>query len=265
MTGQQERFYAFANGIKLHYIEFGSGELAVLVIPGITSPAITWSFIAKRLASFAHVYVLDVRGRGLSDHRPGLSYMLDDYAADADGLLESIGVPSAAVLGHSMGARIGIRMAVRHPKRVGRLLLVDPPMGGPGRRTYPTPLQFYLDDIDAAEQGKAINTPSHWTEEQAKIRSEWLPTCSVESVAESYRGFHEEDIHANFPSINCPTLMLCAEEGGVVTGEDVDEISKLNPSIRTRRMSGVGHMIPWDDLDQFVSSVEEFIAETPTV
>ena len=53
--------------------------------------------------------------------------------------------------------------------------------------------------------------------------------------------------------------------GTVVTGEDVDEISKLNPSIRTRRMSGVGHMIPWDDLDQFVSSVEEFIAETPTV
>jgi len=260
---QQTKFYVVANGIKQHYLEFGFSGPPLLIIPGITSPAAMWAFVAERLAHHAHVYVMDVRGRGLSDHSPGLSYTFDDYAADADALLDCLGISSAIVLGHSLGARSGIRLAGQHPARVNRLIMVDPPMSGRGRRSYPRPLSFYLDAIRAAERGESISAPTHWTGEQVQVRTQWLPTCSDEAVIASIDEEQNESVHAEVSGIQCPALMLCADQGGVVADEDIDEIRDNNPKLQVRRMSGVGHMVPWDDLEQFISLVKEFIEVPP--
>ena len=72
----------FANGIRQHYLRYGGFGSAVILIPGITSPAITWGFVAERLAERYDVYVLDVRGRGLSSTGPDLDYGLNAMAAD---------------------------------------------------------------------------------------------------------------------------------------------------------------------------------------
>ena len=55
-----------ANQVRLHYLRYGGKGHALVLIPGITSPAITWGFVAEKLAQFFDVYVLDIRGRGLS-------------------------------------------------------------------------------------------------------------------------------------------------------------------------------------------------------
>lgn len=55
-----------ANGIRQHYLRYGGQGPALILIPGITSPAITWGFVAERLGEKYDTYVLDVRGRGLS-------------------------------------------------------------------------------------------------------------------------------------------------------------------------------------------------------
>jgi N-formylmaleamate deformylase len=259
MSGQT-RFYAFANGVKLHYLERGAGGPDVLLIPGITSPAITWAFVADRIAEFAHVYVMDTRGRGLSDQRPGLSYTLDDYAADADGLLESLGLKSAILLGHSMGGRIGIRMAARYPGRVKEMILVDPPISGPGRRPYPMPLQYYLDNLDKAQRGEPIQASPRWNEQQVRLRAEWLPTCSIEAIAASHRGLQDEDIHGDLQNIRCKTLLIYAEQGGTISDADAAEfVGKLSGGSKMR-LDGVGHMIPFDDLELFMSAIRPAIA-----
>lgn len=61
--------HCMANGIRLHYLEFHSGpdQTPILLLPGITSPAMTWSFVAERLATTHRVFALDIRGRGLSE------------------------------------------------------------------------------------------------------------------------------------------------------------------------------------------------------
>ncbi|MGE4012351.1 MAG: alpha/beta fold hydrolase, partial [Alphaproteobacteria bacterium] len=78
------------NDVRLHYLEFGSAGQPLLLLPGITSPAITWAFVSERLAQWLHVYTLDIRGRGLSEQRPGLGYRLNDYALDAKGVIEKL-------------------------------------------------------------------------------------------------------------------------------------------------------------------------------
>jgi N-formylmaleamate deformylase len=266
-VAEQSRFYVSVNDVKLHFLEYGSGSPVVLLLPGITSPAITWGFVAERIAEFARVLVLDNRGRGLSDQRPGLNYGLDDYAADAVGLLRELDVRDAVVLGHSMGARIGIRLTANHPERVAKLVLADPPVSGPGRRPYPSPLEQYLKRIDAASRGETVppsTRPTPETPEQARLRVEWLPTCSREAVIASYQSFDEEDIFGDLPRITCPTLLLYAELGGTITDDEANEIVRLPGVATSRKLEGVGHMMPWYDLEQFIEAIRPFIAGSST-
>ena len=58
--------YYRSGDVRLHYLAYGEGP-PVVVVPGITSPAITWGFVAEQLADEYRLLVLDVRGRGLSD------------------------------------------------------------------------------------------------------------------------------------------------------------------------------------------------------
>ncbi|KAA9166273.1 alpha/beta hydrolase, partial [Delftia sp. BR1] len=101
-----------ANGIRQHYLRYGGAEGeraqrdAVILIPGITSPAVTWGFVAEHLGRQFDTYVLDVRGRGLSSSGPGLDYSLDAQAADVAAFAQALGLQRWALVGHSMGGRI---------------------------------------------------------------------------------------------------------------------------------------------------------------
>lgn len=252
------------NGIRLHYMEIAGNGPPLILLPGITSPAITWQFVGERLADFAHVHILDNRGRGLSSSGSDLTYRLEDHAADTAALIDSLGLSGAVVVGHSMGARIALKLAAAHPDCLGRMVLVDPPVTGPGRPPYPIPLQWYLDGIDAACRGEETDASSpllaSWSAEQIAVREEWLPTCDKTAVAETHRLFHHEDIHALMPAAACPTLLVYAENGNTVTDADAEEIVGTMPDCRAVKMAGVGHMIPWDDLDGFVDVVRPFVS-----
>jgi N-formylmaleamate deformylase len=257
---QQSRFYIAAKGIKLHFLQYGTTGPQVLLIPGITSPAITWGFVGERLARSARITILDNRGRGLSDQRPGLGHGTTDYADDAAGVIERLGLAPAIVLGHSMGARVAARLAAQRPDLVSRCILADPPVSGPGRRPYPSPLQKYLDDIDAASRGEAFPANPKFNEAQNRMRREWLPTCSKEAVRLSHAAFHEDDMFADLPKIGCTALLVYAGQGGVIADTDAAEVTSVLPDGRAVKINHVGHMMPFEDLDAFVKAIEPFIA-----
>ena len=257
----QSRFYVQSNGIKLHFLQYGASGPQVLLLPGITSPAITWGFVGERLGRHARITILDNRGRGLSDQRPGLGHTTSDYADDAAGVIEALGLSPAIVLGHSMGARIAARLAARRPDLLHRCIHADPPVSGPGRRPYPSPLQKYLDDIDAASCGEAISTNPKFSDAQIRMRREWLPTCNKEAVRLSHAAFHEEDMFAGLPKIACPTLLVYAGQGGVITDADAAEVVSLLKNPSKIKIDHVAHMLPFEDLDAFVAAVQPFIEQ----
>lgn len=82
-----------ANGVRQHYLRYGGARAdrdPVILLPGITSPAITWGFVGERLGRAFDVYVLDVRGRGLSEASVDLDYSLDAQAKDVIALAEAL-------------------------------------------------------------------------------------------------------------------------------------------------------------------------------
>lgn len=255
-------------GVRLHYLEHVNDRPPLIVVPGITSPAVTWDFVSDRLAEFCHVFTLDNRGRGLSSSGPELDYRLADYARDVAGLIEALGLERPHVLGHSMGARIAIKLASTAPDAIGRLVLADPPVTGPGRRAYPLPLEWYLDSIDQAARGEGEDTIrevlANWTDEQVSLRMQWLPSCDKTAIEQSYRSFNDEDIHVLLPEVRAPTLLIHAELGGTVSEQDATEIVAAIPDARAVRIDGAGHMIPWDDLDAFIAATRDFIAGVPS-
>jgi N-formylmaleamate deformylase len=252
-----------ANGIRQHYLRYGGKGRPVVIVPGITSPAITWGFVAERFGRHFDTYVLDVRGRGLSEASDALDYSLDACAADIAGFVSALGLTQYALVGHSMGARHGIRMASRFDTGLERLVLVDPPVSGPGRRPYPAQLPWYIDSIRLMKKGAGMEalrpfSPT-WTDQQLRLRSEWLHTCDERAVKASYDGFHEDDIHADLPKLKVPTLLMLAGKGGVILPEDVAEIQRLQPSISAVCVETAGHMIPWDDEEGFYRAFGDFL------
>ena len=247
-----------ANGIRQHLLHYPGPGPQLLLIPGITSPAITWGFVAERLAERFDVHVLDVRGRGLSEAGE-LDYSLDAMAADALALIAAAGLMSPVILGHSMGARTAIRAARINPTAIGQLVLVDPPVSGPGRRVYPFPWNWYEDSIRLAAKGCSGEEmrqfcPS-WSDEQNALRAEWLHTCQLSAIRTAYDGFHSDDIHADLANITLPVPLVGAGGAPVIEPNDVAVIQALAPQTEVRVVERAGHMIPWDDLEGFLGAV----------
>lgn len=252
-----------ANGIRQHYLRYGGQGPALILIPGITSPAITWGFVAERLGERYDTYVLDVRGRGLSSSGPALAYDAETCAQDVNAFATALKLDSYSLIGHSMGARFALRAAVLQPAGVRRLVLVDPPVSGPGRRDYPGKWPWYVDSIRQslsgmdAEQMRAY-CPT-WSEEQRQLRAEWLHTCYEPAIQRAYEDFHQVDSHRDYPDLSMPTLLMVAGLGGVILPEDEAEIRRLQPEITLAHVANAGHMIPWDDFDGFFHALGDFL------
>jgi len=252
-----------ANGIRQHLIRWDgpAGAPQMLLVPGITSPAVTWGFVAERLAERFEVHVLDVRGRGLSE-TGDLDYTLDAMADDAIAIARSMDRP--VLLGHSMGGRIAIRANARDAAPFAGYLIVDPPMSGPNRRAYPSKWPWYGDSIVMAARGcSAEDMRSYcptWSDEQLALRAEWLHTCNWGAIRIAFDGFHTDDIHQDIPKIEKPARLVIAGGATVVDGDDRKEIAGLNPAIEQRVVPDAGHMIPWDNLEGFLSAVMDFEA-----
>ena len=117
--------YVYAGGIKTNYLEAGAGPPVVLVHgsgPGVTAYA-NWRLTMPSLAPHFRVLAPDMAGFGFSD-KPGGVADLAAWVGQLTGFLDALGIERASVVGNSFGGSIGIRLAVDHPDRVDRLVLM---------------------------------------------------------------------------------------------------------------------------------------------
>ena len=113
---------ALPTGIDLYYESHGAGEPLVL-LPSTAFASDVWHLEqVNPLAERLNLIILDPRGCGRSS-RPDRVYTIEQMAADVIALLDHLDVRAAHVLGHSMGGRIALTMALDHPGRVKSLIL----------------------------------------------------------------------------------------------------------------------------------------------
>jgi N-formylmaleamate deformylase len=253
-----------ANGIRQHYIRYPQDAAPLLIVPGISTVAMQWAFIAERLQSAFDVYVLDVRGRGLSEAGAHLDYSMNAYAADVVALINELKRERLTLVGHSMGARIGARVARAVPESIDKLVMVDPPMSGPGRRHYPIPLAPLMDLIARAKLGQVEEhlrkgRGATWPDKHIRMRAEWLHTCDERAIEETYRSFHEDDFHGDVAGLRVQTSLLVAGRDGVILPEDEREMRRILPFILIERVGSAGHQMQVEQPEAFLRALLSLI------
>lgn len=240
-----------APGARLHVRVYGEGPLDVVVLPGITSPVPTWDFVARWLEDLARIVVVDVRGRGLSD-APTAGYQLGDYVEDTVAVCDALELTEPVLLGHSMGARIAAAFGAAHPTRAGALILLDPPMSGPGR-PYPTPWESFEQQLDEGIRGTDTESVRRyyprWAERELQIRVDWLGTCDPVAIRETYDAFEVDRFEPLWAQLVRQPTLVYGGVSPVVTASDVAQLKALQPQATMLCVEGAGHMIPWDEPD----------------
>lgn len=111
------------NNIKMYYEIHGHGEPVVFIV-GLGADISEYAKTIKLLAKSYRVIAIDNRGAGRSDKPDGV-YTIEMMADDTAILINKLGVDRANIIGHSMGGQIALHVAIRHPERVGKLVVVS--------------------------------------------------------------------------------------------------------------------------------------------
>lgn len=249
--------------VALHVLDYGGDRRPLLVVPGITSPAVTWDFIVRDLRDLVRPVVLDIRGRGLSETGP--SYTVQDYAGDLEAVARDLGLEDALLMGHSMGARIVSYAAARGAVRFGGAIVVDPPLSGPGRGGYPTSREAFLEQLHEGQRGTTGDEVQRfyprWPRAELELRARWVASCDETAVLESLRLFSEvEDFLAWWPQVPAPAALVYGGASPVVTADGAREAAEANPAATSLEVPGAGHMVPWDELDAFMAIARPLLA-----
>lgn len=115
-----------ANGIVTNYHDVGTGFPVLLIHgsgPGVSAWA-NWRLTIPALADGRRVIAPDMVGFGYSERPKGIQYNMATWVAQAVGLLDALGIEQADLVGNSFGGGLALALAIRHPQRVRRLVLM---------------------------------------------------------------------------------------------------------------------------------------------
>lgn len=119
--------FATTNGIQLHYVEEGSGELVIL-LHGFPEYWYSWRNQIPVLSKTHRIVAVDMRGYNLSDKPQAISaYSMDKLAKDIADLVLALGEEKAIIIGHDWGAGVAWAVAILYPERVKKLGIINVP------------------------------------------------------------------------------------------------------------------------------------------
>ena len=269
MTNWQSNF-ATVNGIRIHYTRTGGDKPALVLLHGITDSGLCWRRTAIALESDYDIIMVDARGHGLSD-KPATGYTANDYAGDIAGLIESLGVGPALVMGHSLGGMTTATLAANHPQLVRGAVLEDPPwrdQGDPQAQMKPEQEAAWMADwrsnLIAQQKLPLAEIIAAGRERSPKWHADEFPDWAEAKVrvnpgvlgAGRLRTW--DDL---VPMLACPTLLVTGDPalGAIVTSDLAARVCGINPQIDHVHIADAGHNIRRENFAHFLFAVRGFL------
>jgi pimeloyl-ACP methyl ester carboxylesterase len=258
--------YASVNGLELYYEIHGHGQPLVLLHGALGTIQSCFAKLLPVLARGHQVVAVELQGHGhTADVDRPLSYeqMADDLAA----LMRSLDMPSADVVGYSLGGAVGLQLAIQRPDVVRRLVCA----GGTSYRRDGLYPEMLADAGPATEQLEG----SVWHQAYLQVapRPDAWPRL-VAKVTELDRTF-EGWAAAAIQTVAQPTLLIIGDSdivrpehtvemfrllGGGVVGDLVDM-----PVSRLAVLPGTSHVGMLERVDWLQSMIDDFLDSTPPV
>lgn len=253
--------------VDLNYREQGDGP-PLLILHGLFGSAANWGRIARDLAADHRVIVADLRNHGASPHADDTGYPA--MAADVAALLDRLS-PDAPVtlLGHSMGGKTAMRLALEHPDRVARLLVVD---------IAPRSYRGNQDAVVAALQRLDLAALPSRAAADARL-AEWLPDPALRAFLLTNLTQADGRLRwrINLPALAAglagieafpvpdgarytgPTRFIAGRDSDYLQPEDPERIRALFPHAELEWIEGAGHWVHAARPDAFLAAVRAFL------
>ena len=253
----------------LNYRLFGEidGTQPLVVLHGLLGSLDNWQTFARGQAGKRPVLAVDLRNHGASPHVDGMSYQ--QMVGDVLEVLDTLAIPRCDLMGHSMGGKVAMSMALQHASRIQRLLVVDiAPKAYPPRHQAllqamsAMPLATFTSRKQADEWLSA--TVKHPFERGFLLKNLGRHTdgtffwqCHLPEIARHYlkiSGFPASD--AVYPA---PTRFIRGGQSDYVADSDLVLIQSLFPAVELFTIEAAGHLPHVQTPTEFIALVDAFL------
>ena len=251
------------NGIDLYYEMTGAGQPVVL-IHGLGSSTRDWEFQTHDLAKEYQVITFDLRGHGQSD-KPAGPYSISMFASDAAGLLKSLGVVSAHIVGISLGGGVAFQLAIDAPAVVKTLVIVNsgPSMGGtPEERKKEIESRVTLvNKMGMSAMSQALAPRLFPKPEDVSLRdtfvARWAENDS-RAYLDALLSMADWNVTHQLASIKCPTLVIASDQDYSPLALK-EEYVKQMPHAELEVIGDAHHAVPLEHPQAFNAILKRFL------
>ena len=254
--------------MELHFEASGSGD-PLIILHGLFGSLDNWRIVSARLAQRFTVFALDQRNHGRSPHAEQMDYVL--MAEDVQQFLKGRGLGKASVLGHSMGGKTAMQLALLHPGSVAKLIVADiAPRPYPPRheRMLAGMLALDLGHFETRSQMEAALAPAVPDLATRQfllknvVRSEgtgfhWR--MGVTQIQTNYRRL-TDTVHGLGPFTN-PVLFIRGANSDYLSESDIPEIQRCFPKAQLKTVPDADHLLHVQKPELFVRLVIEFLLD----
>lgn len=256
--------------LKLNYRQYSGSGAPLLVLHGLFGSLSNWSWHCKQLAQQFAVIGVDLRNHGSSPHASMFNYPV--MAQDVLQLLEDLNIDSCYLLGHSMGGKVAMELALTAQAKVERLLVVDiAPV------SYPTPADEHmqviagmkaldLDGIDSRATAEAFLR--HYIDDEPTrkfvltnlIRNPEGSYCwrlNLSAIERDYDALREMPDHAS--AFQKPTLFVKGAESAYIQSKHRERTLAYFPQSDVKTIMGAGHWLHADKPQVFHKIAVDFL------
>ena len=239
------------NGIRLAYDRRGKGTPMVL-LHGFPLDHHLWDEVVPLLEDQFDLIIPDLRGFGGSSTVDSF-YSMEDYASDVAALLDHLGIPKAAIVGHSMGGYVALAFARLFPDRVSGLGLVssqvldDAPERKEGR---------YKSAAEVADKGIASVVEAMAPKFTADTRlQEYARTSMEKQQAGAYIGAlkamaERVDSTPLLSTVNYPVVLIHGDADSLIPVDRAREVKASFPQSHFVEIRGAGHIPMMEAMEQ---------------
>jgi len=255
--------------MKLYHRESGQGQPLVL-LHGIFGSSDNWFTQAKLFSEHFRTYSLDMRNHGHSPHDDVFDY--PSMAADVLEFIETHRITDPVVIGHSMGGKVAMNLAVAHPDKLQRLIVVDI-----APKPYNMSHYVILDGLKAipiekiTSRNEADDALANFVDEP-DVRQFLLKNLQRKPEGGFKWKLNLQVIDSNIEKVGLdlqfegrfekPTLFVRGSRSHYVKDDDLDRIHEVFPAAELETMD-TGHWVPAEKPREFVELVERWLNENP--
>lgn len=272
MAHPHDRF-ATVNGLRLHYLDWGSrGKPALVLLHGGSAYAQWWDFFAPAFADDFHVIAPDWRGHGDSQHAEPPAYSTRHYIDDLHELLATLDLERPVIVGHSMGGHNAFVYTAEHAAEVAALVMVDTTVSYPEsavrflRRLGQRPAKVFDSRAEAIGRFRVLPRESLFSKERLEYIAGFAFTERADGkwVAKLDRWtlFREPvDGRKLLANIRCPALVVKAQNSPVLDRATLHALCAGLPDGRWAEVKDCYHHIMLDNPEGLIAVVQDFLAD----